>query len=92
MLYNDISPLENHHCAVAFQVLDKVQISILLMCIWGNVMGVRVAEGLGLSSVELTSVFNFSRRLTYLPTSVAKISRRSERSVRVMWRSCDRVQ
>lgn len=23
--YNDISPLENHHCAVAFQLLDKVR-------------------------------------------------------------------
>ena len=22
--YNDISPLENHHCAVAFQILEKV--------------------------------------------------------------------
>lgn len=23
--YNDISPLENHHCAVAFEILEKVQ-------------------------------------------------------------------
>lgn len=23
--YNDISPLENHHCAVAFGILSKVQ-------------------------------------------------------------------
>ncbi len=22
--YNDISPLENHHCAVTFQILEKV--------------------------------------------------------------------
>lgn len=22
--YNDISPLENHHCAVAFEILEKV--------------------------------------------------------------------
>lgn len=23
--YNDISPLENHHCAVAFEILEKVK-------------------------------------------------------------------
>ena len=23
--YNDISPLENHHCAVAFEILEKVE-------------------------------------------------------------------
>lgn len=23
--YNDKSPLENHHCAVAFQILEKVR-------------------------------------------------------------------
>lgn len=23
--YNDISPLENHHCAVAFEILEKVR-------------------------------------------------------------------
>ena len=22
--YNDISPLENHHCAIAFEILEKV--------------------------------------------------------------------
>jgi len=27
--YNDISPLENHHCAVAFQILGKVRMSAL---------------------------------------------------------------
>jgi high affinity cGMP-specific 3',5'-cyclic phosphodiesterase 9 len=26
--YNDISPLENHHCAVAFQILDKPETNI----------------------------------------------------------------
>ena len=24
--YNDISPLENHHCAIAFQILEKVRV------------------------------------------------------------------
>lgn len=23
--YNDISPLENHHCAVAFEILEEVK-------------------------------------------------------------------
>lgn len=27
--YNDISPLENHHCAVAFELLEKVRIKSL---------------------------------------------------------------
>lgn len=26
--YNDISPLENHHCAVAFEILEKVRLSV----------------------------------------------------------------
>lgn len=29
--YNDISPLENHHCAVTFQILDKV---CMYLSIW----------------------------------------------------------
>lgn len=28
--YNDISPLENHHCAVAFQILDKPENNIFV--------------------------------------------------------------
>ena len=28
--YNDKSPLENHHCAVAFEILDKVRMIIVL--------------------------------------------------------------
>lgn len=27
--YNDISPLENHHCAVAFQILAQPECNIL---------------------------------------------------------------
>lgn len=27
--YNDKSPLENHHCAVAFQILEKVLINVI---------------------------------------------------------------
>lgn len=27
--YNDISPLENHHCAVAFGILSKVKIKVM---------------------------------------------------------------
>lgn len=26
--YNDISPLENHHCAVAFEILEKVKLDL----------------------------------------------------------------
>lgn len=26
--YNDISPLENHHCAVAFEILEKVRMCV----------------------------------------------------------------
>ena len=26
--YNDISPLENHHCAIAFEILEKVMYTI----------------------------------------------------------------
>lgn len=29
--YNDISPLENHHCAVAFEILEKVKMVTLLV-------------------------------------------------------------
>lgn len=29
--YNDISPLENHHCAVAFEILEKVKMATLLV-------------------------------------------------------------
>lgn len=28
MRYNDISPLENHHCAVAFQILGQPECDI----------------------------------------------------------------
>ncbi|XP_064642290.1 high affinity cGMP-specific 3',5'-cyclic phosphodiesterase 9A-like isoform X1 [Lineus longissimus] len=28
LMYNDISPLENHHCAVAFEILEKPQANI----------------------------------------------------------------
>lgn len=28
--YNDISPLENHHCAVAFEILEKVKNSVVV--------------------------------------------------------------
>ena len=27
--YNDISPLENHHCSVAFEILEKPNANIL---------------------------------------------------------------
>lgn len=27
--YNDISPLENHHCAVAFEILEEVKMLML---------------------------------------------------------------
>ncbi|KAE8278541.1 High affinity cGMP-specific 3',5'-cyclic phosphodiesterase 9A [Larimichthys crocea] len=30
LLYNDISPLENHHCAVAFGILSKPECNILM--------------------------------------------------------------
>ena len=31
--YNDISPLENHHCSVAFQILEKVN-KFLILPLW----------------------------------------------------------
>ena len=46
--YNDISPLENHHCAVAFEILEKVSEA-------GARPGVEAgasAEGVGKSSNE----------------------------------------
>uniref|UniRef100_A0A3B4TPP4 Phosphodiesterase n=1 Tax=Seriola dumerili TaxID=41447 RepID=A0A3B4TPP4_SERDU len=35
--YNDISPLENHHCAVAFEILEKILSLILSACTFSNV-------------------------------------------------------
>jgi len=29
LTYNDISPLENHHCSVAFDILKNPQVNIL---------------------------------------------------------------
>jgi 3'5'-cyclic nucleotide phosphodiesterase len=29
LLYNDISPLENHHCSVAFEILGNKDVNIL---------------------------------------------------------------
>ena len=29
LLYNDISPLENHHCSVAFEILGNNDVNIL---------------------------------------------------------------
>ena len=35
--YNDISPLENHHCAITFQIMDKV---CTVLVIWDSMMEV----------------------------------------------------
>lgn len=37
--YNDMSPLENHHCAIAFEILEKVGMTPLCPSCMGSCIG-----------------------------------------------------